>query len=242
MVRGLIKIIVLGALVVAGSTGIVFYRDYFSAERTINQLQEEKAQLERIVQRLGTERRVADVLVTDQKKVDGVTQTELLWVEYARDGNSALDPQRFTIRGDEVHIDALVIKFEHDLVREEDPLRGHSIALFTRIYGDHESPASAQLVDRPGRIPRIYQGSDPQVSAFEQQLWDKFWQLTEDAALRQEMGVRIANGQGVFQHIRPDRLYTLTIETSGGVNITSRPVEPIYLEILKAREKQGGEE
>lgn len=233
MVRGLVKIIVLAVLILGGSAGIVLYRDHFSAEHKINQLQEQKAQLQRIVQRLGAERRVADVLVTGQSQDKNVTVTELLWVEYARDGKSALAPRRFTIRGDEVHIDAMVIKFDNELVQQDDPLRGQSIALFTRIYGQEESPASAQRIDQPGRIPQIYQDSDPRISSFEQELWDKFWQLTEDAALRQKMGVRVANGQGVFQHIRPDRLYTLTIETNGGVNIASRPIEPIYLEVLK---------
>lgn len=233
MVRAILKVVALGVLVAAGSVGIVYYRDHFSAQHKINQLEAEKAQLAAIVQRLETQRRVADVLVTGQRMEENQTVTDLLWVEYARDGKTALDPRRFTIRGREVHIDALVVKFDNESVKQNDPLRGQSIALFTRIYGDRESPASAQLIDEPGRIPQIYRGTDPRVSEFEKSLWDQFWQLTEDAVLRQKMGVRIANGQGVFQPVRPDRLYTLTIETNGGVNITSKPIEPIYQQILK---------
>src|SRR5689334_13978992 len=100
MVRTLAKIVFLAILVVAGSVGIVYYRDHFSADRKIAALEQEKRQLQQVVQRLTDERRVADVLVTDQKTVDGVQQTTLLLVEYARDG-STLPPKSFTIEGNQ---------------------------------------------------------------------------------------------------------------------------------------------
>src|SRR5688500_19888587 len=51
------------------------------------------------------------------------------------------------------------------------PLRGHSVALFTKIYGDKQSPAEAQRIDEPGTIPSVYRGADPRVSKFELELW-----------------------------------------------------------------------
>ena len=87
------------------------------------------------MQRLEAEKRVAEVLVTDQKQgEDGVLRTTLLFVEYAKDG-STLPPRSYIIEGKSAHLDAMVIKFDHDYVARNDPLRGHSIALFCRLFG-----------------------------------------------------------------------------------------------------------
>jgi len=126
-----------------------------------------------------------------------------------------------------------VIKFEHDFVQSEDPLRGHSIALFTRVYGDAESPASAQTIDLPGDIPAIYRGADPRVSQFELDLWTNFWRLFTDDAYRKEKGVRVANGQGVWGPFKQEVLYVITVESDGGVNIRPEPLEGIFREALR---------
>lgn len=232
MFRLMVKIVLLSVLVVAGGVGIFFYQDRTSDARKIEKLEEEKQELREIVQRLSDEKRVAEVLVTDQEIVDGVMRTTLLFVEYAKDGSS-LPPKSFTIEGKTAHIDAMVIKFEQDFVKENDPLRGHSIALFTKLYGDKEAPADAERIDVPGRIPDVYRGADPRISQFERELWDNFWKLAEDEAYRQRHGVRVANGQGVWGPFEKDRIYTITIESDGGLNITSEPLRGIYREALK---------
>ena len=56
------------------------------------------------------------MLVTDQKTVNGIPRTTLLFVEYGKN-HSPLPPRIFTIAGNEVHLDAMVIKFERDFVK-----------------------------------------------------------------------------------------------------------------------------
>jgi hypothetical protein len=241
MVRWLGKIFGLTAFILAGSFGIWFYQDHFSARHEIEKAREENRVLTRIVERLSDEKRVAEVLVTDQKMVAGVLHTTLLFVEYDKQGNS-LPPRSFDVEGNQAHIDAMVIKFDRDFIKTADPLRGHSIALFTRIYGDKQTPANAYAIDQPGKIPDIYCGADPRVSEFELELWQSFWKLTDNAQLRAEKGVRVANGQGVWGPFEPDKLYTITLESDGGLNITSEPLKGIYREALKRRisEDQAG--
>jgi hypothetical protein len=234
MLRAAAKIIGMVIMIAGGSFALFVYQDRFSAAHQIERLQEEKQLLERVVQRLSDEKRVADVLVTDQKTVDGVIHTTLLFVEYARDGQP-LPAKSFEIVGKQAHIDAMVIKFDRHFVSEGDPLRGHSIALFQRLYGDHESPADAARIDQPGVIPHVYRGADPRVTEFELDLWKNFWRLAEDPGYREEKGVRIANGQGVWGPFQPDQLYTITLESDGGLNIQSEPLRGIYREALKQR-------
>ena len=99
--------------------------------------------------------------------------------------------------------------------------------------GDKQTPEKAHLIDEPGHIPAVYRGADPKVSAFEQDLWRDFWKLADDKAYAQKMGVKVAQGQGVFVPLEMGRLYTLTLQADAGINITSEPLKGIYLDMLK---------
>jgi hypothetical protein len=242
MLRATLKIASICLLLLAGAGGIYLYSDFFSASRTIDQLEqrnqrleEQKTRLQQVVRTLGEEKRVAEVLVTDQHPLaGGELRTTLLFVEYAKDG-TALPARTFTIEGKTAHIDALVIKFDGKFVENRDPLRGHSIALFYRLFGENQNPATAYRIDEPGRVPEIYRGRDldPQARAFEQELWSNFWKLVEDESYRQAMGVRVAQGESPWGPFEKNRLYTITIESDGGLNITSEPLKGIYQEALK---------
>jgi hypothetical protein len=231
-------------LITGGSASIWLYTHHHSTDYQIEQLQQEKRQLEAdkqhlqtVVQRLNDEKRVAEVLVTDQKTIDGIVHTTLLFDEYRHDG-STLPPRLFTIQGNTAHIDAMVIKFDRGLIAENDPLRGHSIALFHRLFGDKQSPENAFPIDPPGKAPAIYQ-PDPTAplaqANFEKELWQNFWRLADDKDYRQSKGVRIANGQGIWGPFSPDRLYTITLDADGGLNLTSEPLKGIYKDALQQR-------
>jgi hypothetical protein len=237
MVRSVTKIFSLAVLLVIASAALVYYQHATETTRTIAKLQDQKKQLEQVVTRLSSEKRVADILVTRQERNSkGVLETTLLFVEYDKAGNP-LPGKSFTIEGNTAHIDAMVIKFDRGFVKTDDALRGHSIALFTKIYGDNQSPAEAQMIDRPDKIPEVYRGSDPRISQFELGLWKDFWKLYEDPAYRQEKGVRALGGHGLWGPFEPDRLYTITIESDGGLNMTSEPLKGIYREALKQHEQ-----
>src|SRR5215207_5677360 len=166
MLRALWKILALSCLVLTGSVALWKYQDHTAASREIARLEKKTQMLEQVVQRLGDEKRVAELLVTEQRTdTGGNLQTTLLFVEYTRGGES-LPPKVFTIEGKLAHVDAMVIKFDQHFVAEGDPLRGHSIALFTKIYGDKQSPASAMNIDEPGQVPQIYNDADPKLASF----------------------------------------------------------------------------
>jgi hypothetical protein len=233
MFRSVIKPLLLIALVLAATVGVYRFRAQHSVDAALQLEQERTAELQQIVQRLTAERRVADVIVTDQQTVKGTIRTTLLFVEYGRDGAS-LPPRRFTIDGNMIHLDAMVVKFDGKFVEQNDALRGHSVALFTRLYGDSQAPDQAFHIDAPGQAPLVYRDSDSKSSQFEQELWRNFWKLADDSGYRQQMGVRIAQGEGVWRPFEPDRLYTITLESNGGLNIRSEPLKGIYREALKS--------
>src|SRR5688572_5580091 len=233
MLRALWKVTALTLLVLSGSLGLWIYQERFSASVQVARLERENQLLQKVVQRLGDEKRVAELLVTDQKPdSQGNLQTTLLFVEYTK-GGEGLPPKVFVIDGKLAHVDAMVIKFDQHFVAEGDPLRGHTIALFTKIYGDKQAPATAMNIDEPGKVPDIYRDADPRVAEFEQDLWENFWRLAEDESFRKEKGVRVAMGQGVWGMFEKDKLYRITLESNGGLNLTSEPLRGIYREAMK---------
>jgi len=233
MLRPALKLLGLTLMLIAATGSLIYYQHVSSTSKQIEKLQDEKRELEQVVTRLSTENRVADLLVSHQETDEkGVKHTTLLFVEYDKQ-NNPLPARSFTIEGDTAHIDALVIKFDRGFVADNDALRGHSIALFTKIYGDHQSPADAAMIDAPGKIPDIYRGADPQVSEFETSLWSDFWKLYDDANYRQSKGVRAMGGHGLWGPFQPNRLYTITLESAGGLSMTSEPLKGIYKEALK---------
>jgi len=242
MLRNTLRFVLICAVIAAGSAGVLVYQRVFSTDRKIaameqenRKLQDQKIKLEQVVRTLGEETRVAEVLVTDQTTgPDGVLRTTLLFVEYAKDG-SALPARTFTIEGKTAHVDALVIKFDGKFVENRDALRGHSIALFYRIFGENQNPSTGARIDTPDVVPPIYRGTglDPETEAFERELWKNFWKLVDDERYRNEMGVRVAQGESPWGPFEKDRLYTITVESDGGLNLTSEPLKGIYREALK---------
>lgn len=232
MLRTTLKLVFLFVLVVGGTAGLYEYERRNGVQARVDEAERKTEQLRQIVAHLRAERRVADIIVTEQKEVAGVTHTTLLFVEYARDG-LPLPAKRFTFEGKQARVDAMVVKFDGRYVDERDPLRGQSVALFTRLFGDKQTPEQAHRIDEPGQIPAIYQGADPRVSDFEQELWRDFWRLADDQAYRKAMGVRVAQGEGLWRPFEPGKLYTIELTSEGDLTIKSEPLRGIYSEALK---------
>jgi hypothetical protein len=240
MFRTTLKFAVVLAMLVGGSAGLYLYQQHDETAAKLRAAEQRNEYLKTVVTRLTAERRVADVIVTDQTPdpATGKLRTTLLFVEYARDG-STLPAKRFTIDGNTAHLDAMVVKFAGKFVEENDPLKGHSVALFTRLYGESQAPENAFPIDPPCAAPEVYRSPDKHnadQAAFERELWANFWKLADDATYRNSMGVRVAQGEGIWSPFLPDRLYTVSLESDGGLNLTSEPLKGIYREAMKRSE------
>jgi hypothetical protein len=183
------------------------------------ELAAQRRQLEEVVQRLNVERRVAiiDVLQQHSDPVGKVLQTVIRFTELNRDGEP-IAPQVFGVAGEMPHFDALVIKFEKDFVAQGDALRGHSLALFRRVYGDSQAPDSGYWLGKRGDVPDIYR-VNPTPSEFERRLWMSFWDYATDPEKARGAGVRVAQGEAVYAPMRPGEQWTLTLDADGGLNL-----------------------
>ncbi len=172
----------------------------------------ELRRLREVIDRLQAEHRIAEAYVLRQ---DAKTTT-FRFREVRPDG-SPVHERDFTIDGDVVYFDALVIKFDHAFVQQGDALRGKSLYLFERVFGEHQEPSQGFRLDEG--VPVVYRVNDPP-SEFERELWSDFWRVALDRKLAREKGIRVAQGEAVRTKLKTGLVYRLTIEAAGGINIT----------------------
>jgi hypothetical protein len=227
------KVATLGVLGLVGVAGILLYKVQTDHQRSLAERDAKIEAQRQIIGRLGAETRVADIVVTQQeRKADGKLHTELLFQEYDRSGKE-LPPRLVNVVGDVIHVDSKVIKFNQSYVEAGEDLRGKSILLFHKIYGDQTAPADGVMLDAPGKTPLIYRSVDPRVAEFETKLWDNFWTLMTDAAAREKAGVDVAMGDGKWGIFQPDMQYRITIQANGAPILRSSPLPSEIREALK---------
>ena len=129
--------------------------------------------------------------------------------------------RELVLEGDEVYVDALVIKFEDTSVMGGDALKGKALLLFRRIFTDRRRPAEGEVLDREGQMPQSY-AAERAPTAFERDLWARFWELANDPEEAKKRGVRALHGEAVSTRLRKDRIYTITLRSTG--ELTIQPV------------------
>ena len=203
-------------------------------EQSLVQAARRQAALEGMIDRLTRQRRIAQIVVTDQQNGPAglPNQTTLLMVEL--DGEEKpIARHTFTLPGHVAFFDGLIVKFDHDAVATAHPLRGQTVVLLRRVYSEQMAPSEGLPIDAVGQVPAGYSGPERPVD-FEQRLWARFWDLCNDPVLAAEYGVRVAQGEAVYKPMRPGVLYELTVEASGGLNLLTRPLPEAVAEVLAA--------
>lgn len=193
------------------------------AERLRADTERQRAEtFNQLIKRLTTSKRVAQVVVTEQKPVNGKPTTTLLFNELSRSGQP-IDRPAIQVEGTGVHIDGFIIQFDDKSVADNDPLRGHSVILFNRVFGHHQSVQSAYSLDTPGDRPQFYDGADPKLAAMERELWADFWKLAENPAHAAKNKVKLAWGGSVYtDNLKVGQVYDLSLDPQGGLRMSLR--------------------
>ena len=191
-------------------------------EQEVNRLEQQKAELRDYARRLSASRRVAQVSVLEQKPDESDRiRTTIRWQEIGSDGLVG-PPLERTVRGRQIYFEALVIKFDTDLVGVGDSERGHSLALFRRIFGEGEAAESVPEFGRQARPPSASQPARHN----DELLWNQFWELVDNPALARDYGVRVAQIEAPALLVSAGDLLEITLDASGGLNARKIPPGP----------------
>lgn len=208
-----------GLLIVAGVIAFEFAAHRIEQHRLrarLAEVEQDRQRLMEFADRLSATRRVAQIDVLSQRRDDaGRVVSTLLWQELAADGTVGR-PLTFETIGEQVYVEALVIKFEHQLVGAGDPQRGRSLALFRRVFGDQQMSASVEEIDR-GERPSVDLplGAD----SLHDRLWVLFWRLVDDPALARQYGVRVAQCEAPSVPMHAGDLWEVSLDAAGGLNL-----------------------
>ena len=214
-------------MVVAAAAGGVYLTDqlFIAPGRVLQQqLAERDAQIRVLTERnqaleaavrllRHTERRARLAVVPG-----GHPRTRVRFTELDGQGDPVGEPRELVLEGDEVYVDALVIKFDDTSVMGGDALKGKALLLFRRIFTDRRRPAEGDVLDREGQMPQTY-AAERAPTAFERELWARFWELANDPEEARKRGVRALHGEAVSTRLRKDRIYTITLRSTGELTI-----------------------
>ncbi len=183
--------------------------------------------LKEVVLRLQADSRIAEILVTNiyYDEAQNKTFTTIKFLEYDAKGNS-LKPRYFTLPGNIIQFQSLVIRFDDFFVKDNDPLKGKSAYLFWKVFVlDGVNTVSYDLT-RVNEIPLGYkiEGLD---NSFEEKLWREFWMFALDSEKAKNMGIKNAQIEAPGTMFIPGTIYTIRIEHDGGMRIDVRPLPEI---------------
>jgi hypothetical protein len=224
---------VLVVLLILCGVGALWVWESRKQERVVQELRGRLARLE-------ADELVADVAVLGQRKGEGgATLTRLSFVEYRPKSGETLLAKTFEVKGEELYVDALVVRFEDRFVEIGDGLRGRSLLLFRRAFGNQQRPDEGVPLyvtggdgHDPVPDPLKIEGGD---SAFQRELWSRFWTLANDPAEAHKAGIRVAQGEAPHVLVRPHQVYQLKLRATGGLEMTPRLPAAVPNEI----ERQG---
>jgi hypothetical protein len=117
----------------------------------------------------------------------------------------------------------LTVNFEDKYIEKSAINRATSIALFQRIFGEHQEPAKGFQLDTVGTRPTAY-ARGTQMSDFEKRIWDDFWLIANDNNRAKELGIDAMQGKAVAIRAQPGKSYEIKLRSTG--DITIRPIEP----------------
>lgn len=206
----------LSAVVVAAAISGGFHAwEVRELKGEISQLEKDRARLAEYANRLTASRRVAQADVLGRLfDAQGRPVSAILWHEIDADGVLSA-PRQLEVIGDLVYFEAAVIKFDPQLVGEGDPQRGASLALFRRVFGEHQPAASAVELNQALTAKLMSENAD----TFDERLWSMFWKMMDDPRLAEKYGVRVAQCEAPAVRVKPGQVWEVTLDAVGGINL-----------------------
>ena len=210
--RAAVTLVVLGAVIGAA---FLVWRQFEEKDRIIRELATR-------LERAWAQELLADIRVDSlQRPAAGPQVMRLTFIQYQRGTQEEAFRIPLELHGDEFYVDGQMIAFDRALVEAADPLRGKSLFLFRRAFGDADEPRKGVGLIGPATIPSDLR-VDAAPSAFERDLWEQFWRVASDPVTAEKNG--IAAAQGEAPHMRPvlGQVYQVTLRSSGGVQLKPR--------------------
>ena len=199
-------------LVIAAYLG----RGFYYRAMTIHQLLTENKQLKQAITNLTDEDQIGYAKVIAQENRDGKLFTTIKFVETARDDKLVTTLEKeYTIEGDIVYFDALIVKFGDKMVMDG---KTKALYLWRRVYGEKMAPGQGFVIEEPGAEPERYSDLLKVLPIKQKQLfWSNIWDLANDPDKLKEHDIEAIYGNAVYSRLRKGLIYIFKISPTGQV-------------------------
>ena len=171
---------------------------------------------------------MAEITVVDQytEEETGELISKVKFLEVDDRGQPIDSPKDVDIKGDIVYVDYWVVKFKDEYVEQADLLRGTSICLLRRLFGDSQAPKDGPVLDKVGSRPQVYARGGKETD-FERQIWSQFWEIATDPEKADALEIRAAHGQAPSMKLIRGKKYRITLRASDGLTIAPLAAEEV---------------
>lgn len=191
-------------------------RGFYYGAMTIHQLLAENKHLKRAITNLTQEEQIGYAKVIAQETEDGELLTTIRFVETARDDKlKTILEKEYTIEGDIVHFDALIVRFGDKMVMNG---KTKALYLWRRVYGEKMAPEDGFVVEEPDAEPKRYSDLLQALSIKQRQLfWSNIWELANDPEKLKAYDIKAIYGNVVYSRLRKGLIYIFKISPTGQV-------------------------
>jgi hypothetical protein len=191
-------------------------RGFYYRAITIHELLTENKHLKQAITNLTYEDQIGYAKVIAQEPNDGKILTTLKFVETARDDKlKTVLEKEYTIEGDIVYFDALIVKFGDKMVMDG---KTKALYLWRRVYSEKMAPGQGFAIEEPGAEPQRYGDLLKVLPMKQKQLfWTNIWDLANDPDKLKEHDIEAIYGNAVYSRLREGLIYVFKISPAGQV-------------------------
>lgn len=203
----------LTALAVAALLGLSFY---FSSS-SIHSLLTENHELNQAIRNLTHEEQIGYAVVQSEAQDDlGQKSLVVRFVQTAAGNPKEIaHEQLFTIRGQVVHFDALIVKFTDEYVRDG---KERALYLWRRIYGEQTPPEQGKPIQVPGKTPERYHAISKSLKVDDRAIfWEAVWDLANDPTRLSQYGIQAVFGNAIYTRMEAGKVYLFKIGATGQI-------------------------
>jgi len=197
-------------------------RPFYYSAKTIHELLVENKHLKQAITNLTAEDQIGYAKVISQDANNSKLFTKLRFVETARDDKlKKILEKDYTIEGDIVHFDALIVKFSDKMVMDD---KERALYLWRRVYGENTPPQDGLLIEQAGAEPLRYGDLLKALRMKDRNLfWSNIWDLANAPERLKEYGITAIYGNAVYSKLSPGLIYVFKITPAGQVYIEPAP-------------------
>ncbi len=191
-------------------------RGLYYGAMTIHKLLAENQRLKQAITNLTSEEQIGYAKVISQETKNEQLFTTIKFVETARDDKlKKILEKEYTIEGDIIHFDALIVKFGDQMVMDG---KAKALYLWRRIYGEKMKPQDGFVIEEAGAEPHRYKDLLAALPLGHRQLfWSNIWELANDPERLKKYDIEAIYGNVVYTKLKNGLIYVFKINPTGQV-------------------------